>query len=107
MMGSVVIENPKFLNIDSDLLKAKIESLKKEKETIDGVFDDFSSNVSNLSEHWSGDTGDMVSSELKKYIEYFDSRKKTLESLIEFLQNVVNSYEAFDKYISNQAGYYV
>ena len=93
-MESVVIDNPKFLNIDSDVLKEKIEALKKEKEVIDGVFDDFTNNISNFSEYWSGDTGDMVNGELKKYIGYFDYRKKALNDLIEFLQNVVNSYEA-------------
>ncbi len=106
-MESIVIDNPKFLNIDSDVLKEKIEALKKQKEIIDSVYDDFTNNLSDFSEYWNGDTGDMIIEKLKKYTDGFDSKKKALNDMIDFLQNVVDSYEAFDKYISNQAGYYV
>ncbi len=103
----VVIENPKMLNIDSVALKEKIEALKKQKEIIDSVYDNFTNNLSNFSEYWSGDTGDMISKDLREYADHFVDKKKALGDLIDFLQTVVDSYEAFDKYISNQAGYYV
>ena len=103
----VVIDNPKKVNIDSDALKQKIEALKKQKEVIVSVYDDFTNNLSNFSEYWSGDTGDYISDDLKNYANKFITKTQALDNLIDFLQSVVDSYEAFDKYISNQAGYYV
>lgn len=104
---NVYIENPKLLNIDSDILKQKIEELKVEKEKIDKVFDNFTEDMSHFFEWWSGDTGDMINEELARYIKSFEIKRRELKDRIDFLQNVANSYEAFDKYIANQTGFYV
>ena len=104
---NVYIENPKLLDIDSDILKQKIEELKVEKGKIDKAFDDFSDDMSHFSEWWSGETGDMINEELARYVKSFEIKKRELNDRIDFLQDVANSYEAFDKYIANQAGYYV
>ena len=100
------VVDPKLVKVDSDKLKGKIEALRKERNTIDEVLKKFSSDIGGMSEYWNGTTGDMVSEELMKYISGFDKIREQLDKYIEFLEDVSNTYEAFDKYVSNQIGYY-
>lgn len=101
-----IVENPKFVRIDSEKLKEKIEALKAEKEKIDEVFDNFGTDVNGINNYWSGTSSDEITDKLKTYASNFEKISEQLNSYIEFLEQVSNTYEAFDKYIDNQVGNY-
>ena len=96
---NIVIQDPKKIYIDTESLKEKIKELETTKNTINNAYEDFKNNTSHFSNSWSGDTGDMINSELTKYVSSFERKINDLNEKIGFLKAVVTSYEGFDKYV--------
>jgi WXG100 family type VII secretion target len=104
MSGTNVVDNPKFIRVDTDAIKTKMESLKTEKNTIDDVLNKFSSDIKGMPSYWNGSTADKVTEELNNYIATFVNISNQLEKYINFMQSVSDTYEAFDKYLIEQIG---
>ena len=103
-MNNNVIENPKFIRIDTEAVKAKMELLKNEKLVVDDVLDKFSSDINGMHTYWNGTTAEKVTDELDKYIAGFVNISMQLEKYIDFLESVSNTYEAFDDYLNEKIG---
>ena len=99
-----VIENPKFIRINTEEVKAKMELLKSEKLVVDDVLDKFSSDINGMHTYWNGTTAEKVTDELDKYIAGFVNISSQLEKYINFLQSVSDTYEAFDDYLNEKIG---
>ena len=104
MSGTNVVNNPKFIRVDTDAVKAKMEALKNEKLAIDDVLNKFSSDIKGMPSYWNGSTADKVTDELNKYVAGFVNISNQLEKYINFMQSVSDTYEAFDNYLIEQIG---
>ena len=85
-----------IIEINTSVVRSKIELLKVEKEKIDAVLEDFKGGSLKIKDFWSGGTGDEISEDLKGYITKFDYISSKLARFITFLEGVCASYDKED-----------
>lgn len=84
-------------NFSSELLSAKIDSLKKERDELFNLLERKKKIVEDLHEYWGGDNGDEAYERLTKHSKDFDSKYlESYDKRIEFLNEVIANYLELD-----------
>lgn len=87
------------ININCYELTSKINQLTAEKEKIEVLIEKITKDAKTLGDYWKGNSGELASGRFNKFVESYALTVKKLDSYIDFLKKVVDSYNRMDNII--------